>query len=126
MLRIDTNYSTESTRFTVAGTLIGPWVIVLEECWRKVVVERPGSAIMVHLADVTFIDTAGRELLTRMYRQGVMLVPSGLQMKAIVEDIEADVGRILFGAAEGSTISRFYEDSFGPLQSLKTRCSSLR
>jgi hypothetical protein len=28
-----------------------------------------------------------------MYRQGVMLVPSGLQMKAIVEDIEADVGR---------------------------------
>jgi hypothetical protein len=93
MLRIDTNYSTESTRFTVAGTLIGPWVIVLEECWRTVVVERPGSAIMVHLADVTFIDTAGRELLTRMYRQGVMLVPSGLQMKAIVEDIEADVGR---------------------------------
>jgi len=48
---------------------------------------------MVHLADVTFIDTAGRELLTRMYRQGVMLVPSGLQMKAIVEEIEADVGR---------------------------------
>ena len=93
MVRIDTNYSTEATRLTVAGTLIGPWVIVLEECWRKVVVERPGSAITVHLADVTLIDTAARELLMRMYRQGVTLVPSGIQMTAMVEEIKADVGR---------------------------------
>ena len=70
-----------------------PWVAVLEECWHTAVVERPGSAILVHLADVTFIDAAGKELLTRMHRQGVMLVPSGILMKAIVEEIEADVGR---------------------------------
>ena len=93
MVRIDTNYSTEATRLTVAGTLIGPWVIVLEECWHSVIAERPDSAIMVHLADVTFIDAAGRELLTRMYRQGVTLVPSGIQMTAMVEEIKADVGR---------------------------------
>jgi hypothetical protein len=92
MVRIDTNYSTESTRFTVAGKLLGPWVIVLEDCWHPAVVERPGSEIMVHLADVTCIDAAGRELLTRMYRQGVTLMPIGLVMKAIVEEIEADMG----------------------------------
>lgn len=93
MLRIDTHYSTESTNFTVAGKLVGPWVKVLEECWQKAVVERPGSAIMVNLADVTFIDAAGRVLLARMCKQGVALVPAGVLMEGVVEEIEADVGR---------------------------------
>ena len=93
MLRIDTHYSTESTNFTVAGKLAGPWVKVLKECWQTAVVERPGSAIMVTLADVTFIDTAARVLLKRMCRQGVALVPTGVLIEGIVEEIEADVGR---------------------------------
>ena len=93
MLRIYTDYSSESTNFTVAGKLVGPWVIVLEECWQTAVVERPGSALLVNLVDVTFIDDAGRELLTRMCRQGVALVPTGVLIKGIVEEIEADMGR---------------------------------
>ena len=93
MLRIDTNYSTESTNFTVAGKVVGPWVIALEECWQATVVERPGSVINVNLADVTFIDAAGRELLTRMCRQGVALVATGVLIESIVDEIKADVGR---------------------------------
>jgi hypothetical protein len=47
-------------------------------------VQRTGSAIMVDFADVTFVYAVGRELLTRMYRQGVMLVSSGLLVKAVI------------------------------------------
>jgi len=90
MLRIDTHYSTESTDFTVAGKLVGPWVIVLEECSQTAIVERPGSAVIVNLADVSFIDDAGRGLLTRRCRPGVALVPTDVLIKGIVEEIEAD------------------------------------
>ena len=93
MLRIDTRYSTESANFTVAGKLVGPWVIVLEECWQTVVAERPGSAIIVNLGDVTFIDDAGRELLTRMCREGVALAAAGVLTEGIIEEIKADVDR---------------------------------
>jgi anti-anti-sigma regulatory factor len=93
MLRIDTDYSSESTNFTVAGKLVGAWVIVLEECWQTAVVERPGSAIIVNLADVTFIDDAGRELLTRMCRQGVALAATGILTECIVDEIKTDVSR---------------------------------
>jgi hypothetical protein len=67
MLRIDTHYSTESTNFSVAGKVVGPWG---------------------NLEEVTFIDAAGRELLTRMFRQGVALVATGVLIEAIVEEIK--------------------------------------
>jgi hypothetical protein len=68
-------------------------VIALEECWHTAVVERPGSAIMVTLADVSFVNAAGRVLLTRMCRQGVAFVATGVLIESIVEEIKADAGR---------------------------------
>jgi len=55
-----------------------------EEKESTVVADRTGSAIMVDFADLTFIYALGRGLLTRMYRQGVMLVSSGLLVKAVI------------------------------------------
>jgi hypothetical protein len=71
----------------------------MEECWHTAVVERPGSAIMVTLADVSFVNAAGRVLLTRTCRQGVAFVATGVLIEGIVEEIKADVGR-------GSIISK--------------------
>ena len=45
------------------------------------------------LAAVTYIDPAGLDLLTRMRRTGVTLVPTGVLMEAIVKEIEDEVGR---------------------------------
>ena len=53
----------------------------------------PGSRVKVKLAAVAFIDSKGRELLTRMHCQGVTLVPTGCLMRAIVEEIEDEVGK---------------------------------
>ncbi|HXG66128.1 MAG TPA: hypothetical protein VNO70_13590 [Blastocatellia bacterium] len=91
MLRIDIHQEPEATSFTVAGKLVGPWVMELEKCWRAAISTEPRRAIRVNLAAVAFIDAKGRELLTRMRRQGVTLVPTGCLMKAIVDEIEGEV-----------------------------------
>ena len=45
------------------------------------------------LADVSFIDSEGRALLTRMRRKGVKLLSAGVLINAIVAEIEAEQGR---------------------------------
>jgi hypothetical protein len=47
--------------------------------------------MVVDLTAMTFVDSDGRELLTRMRRQGAMLVSAGVLMNAIVEEIETEV-----------------------------------
>ncbi|HKS41790.1 MAG TPA: STAS domain-containing protein [Blastocatellia bacterium] len=92
MLRIDIQHKNESTSFTVAGKLTGAWVEELEKCWRTETATANCKSILVNLASVTFVDSAGRELLAKMRKQGVVLVPTGCLMKAIVEEIEVEVG----------------------------------
>lgn len=70
---------------------MGAWVGELEKCWRTATSSGPHRSILVNLVAVAFIDSQGRELLTRMHQQGARLVPSGCLMKAIVEEIEAAV-----------------------------------
>ncbi len=93
MLRIDIQHGNESTSFTVAGKLTGAWVEELEKCWRTETATANCKSILVNLASVTFVDSTGRELLAKMRKQGVVLVPTGCLMKAIVEEIEVEVGR---------------------------------
>jgi len=65
----------------------------LEKCWQESIAAQPLRPIVVKLAEVTFIDFECRELLTRMRRQGVKLVPTGFLMNTIVEQIEAEVAK---------------------------------
>ena len=91
MLRIETHHGPELTSFTVEGKLAGAWVSELEKCWQMATSTGPRKSILVNLVAVAFIDSQGRELLTRMREQGARLVPNGCLMKAIVEEIEATV-----------------------------------
>ena len=68
-----------------------PSAIELEKCWQEARARRPLRSYVVKLAAVTFIDSESKTLLTRMRDQGVKLVPTGCLMKAIVEQIEAQV-----------------------------------
>lgn len=90
MLRIETHQEPEITSFTIEGKLMGAWVSELEKCWQAATTNG-ACKFKVNLSEVAFIDSQGKELLTRMYRQGARLVPSGCLMKAIVEEIEATV-----------------------------------
>ena len=91
MIRIGIHDETELTRFTIEGKLTGRCAAELEKCWSKVSAAEPTKSIVVNLASVTFVDSESRELLVRMRRKGVELVPTGCLMKAIVEQIDAEI-----------------------------------
>ncbi|HWO01041.1 MAG TPA: hypothetical protein VNS63_17410 [Blastocatellia bacterium] len=91
MLRIGVQHESDSTRFTIEGRLTGPGAAELEKCWRTVIAAQPSKSIVVNLVSVSFVDSECQELLVRMRRQGVKLEPTGCLMKAIVEQIEAQV-----------------------------------
>ena len=93
MLRIGVQEERESASFTIEGKLTGLCAIELERCWQRVVAGDPQKSIVVNLAAVNFVDAECRELLIRMRRQGVRLVPTGCLMRAMVDQIEAEVAR---------------------------------
>ena len=92
MLRIYIHDEVPVTSFVVEGKLVGPWVKELERCWESVVAY-PYRSMLVDLAHVTFIDSEGRALLTRMRRKGVKLLSAGVLINAIVAEIEAEQGK---------------------------------
>ena len=90
MLRITINEQSPMTSFVLEGNLGGPWVEELKKCWESALAADPTRAMVVNLADVNFIDSAGRALLARMRRRGVTLLSSGVLINAIVAEIEAE------------------------------------
>ena len=91
MLKITIRNEEQATSFVVEGKLAGLWVKELEKCWEGALAAELSVAMLVNLADVTFIDCDGRELLTRMRRQGARLVSAGLMTNMILAEIEAEV-----------------------------------
>ena len=92
MLRIYIHDEVPVTSIVVEGKLVGPWVKELEKCWNNLVTAHPLRSLLVDLVHVTFIDSDGRALLTRMRRKGARLLSSGVLIKSIVADIEAPQG----------------------------------
>jgi anti-anti-sigma regulatory factor len=91
MLRIGVHNEEGSTGLVIEGKLATGGVTELEKCWQSVIAADPVKPVVVNLVRVTFIDSKGKDLLVRMRRQGVNLVPTGCLMKAIVEQIELQI-----------------------------------
>ena len=86
MLRITTRHEAGTLVLKLEGRLSGPWVAELAECWRGFRAARE-SAIRVELADVPFVDAAGKALLSRMHRAGVAIDARGCLTKDIRDTI---------------------------------------
>ena len=91
MLMIIEQGDESSLTFKLAGKLAGEWTPELERCWRNAVSTWQPNAINVELAEVTFVDEAGKQLLTQMAMVGVTLIASDVVMKALVEQIALHV-----------------------------------
>ncbi|HET8722279.1 MAG TPA: hypothetical protein VFM24_09645 [Nitrospira sp.] len=91
MLKITTHGSEDSTRITLEGRLVGPWIAELERCWREATESAAGRRLIVDLTGVTFVEPEGKALLTRMYQAGAELLASGCCMRSIVEDAKGHV-----------------------------------
>lgn len=89
MLRITIQNEAATTRFVLEGKLSGPWVEELQKCWQTALNAAPDDTFQTHLADVIFVDEAGKKLLAALHRQGVTLTAQGLVAEAVVAEITA-------------------------------------
>jgi hypothetical protein len=89
MLRITTRNRPETTCFIIEGRLAGPLIMELDRCWQATITNEPRTSILVDLTGTTCIDAQGKQLLTRMYRNGVKLTGTGLMTKFIIREIES-------------------------------------
>jgi outer membrane protein TolC/anti-anti-sigma regulatory factor len=87
MLKITTIREERLTTLELEGKLAGAWVKELEKCWGEELRASPGTPIQICLRAVSFIDSAGKELLAEMHRQGAELVALGCMTRAIIAEI---------------------------------------
>ena len=86
MLKVSIKREDSAETWELEGKLSGDWVKELDRCWK----ERPspaGVSLQVHLKSVSYIDAAGKQLLTEMHGRGVEIRGCGCMTKAVVEEI---------------------------------------
>ena len=79
------------------GKISGSWVQVLEDCWRRTKKAAGSNRLQLDLADVTFVDKAGRVLLTEIANEGTGLIGTG-SLCSLVE-VESDVTKQSHGTS---------------------------
>jgi hypothetical protein len=87
MLRITAEKRGALCVLKLEGRLQGEWVGELRRSWRAARDLAPPLRIRVELADVQFMDAAGRALLEEMHREGVDITGRGVLARAICEEI---------------------------------------
>jgi len=92
MLKITVEESQETATLQLEGKLSGPWVAVLDRCWRGILAGPENRQLRVDLDRVTFVDTTGKKLLEEMHSAGADLVGGGMHTQYIVEQITAPSG----------------------------------
>jgi hypothetical protein len=102
MLRITTDKNPHDLVLRLEGRLEGPWVAVLDQCFRSALTKRRGRRLCVDLNGVTFVDGQGKARLAEMYVRGAELLGDGIEMKAIVAEIRT--GRAENGDGKASQV----------------------
>jgi anti-anti-sigma regulatory factor len=87
MLRITVHEKPKSLTFQLEGRLAGAWVREVEECRQRALAACRGIAVRFDLAEVTFIDAAGKAYLAAMHRLGAEFVAADCLTKAVVAEI---------------------------------------
>lgn len=87
MLRI-TVQNQPDLRIILEGKLASAWVDELRDVCHDVLSRPFSKDVSVELADVSYVDAAGKELLAELSGHGVHLISDDSAMNALVEDIE--------------------------------------
>jgi ABC-type transporter Mla MlaB component len=86
MLKVTIKQADSGDTWELEGKLAGEWVKELQRCWKERY-QRNGIPLQVHLKTVSYIDTAGKQLLVEMYGRGVQIIGCGCMTKAVVDEI---------------------------------------
>jgi outer membrane protein len=87
MLRISTETKRGRTVLTIEGRIAGTSVGTVEQCWRELLASSPRQKFLVDLCGVSFIDKAGKILLSEMHRLGAEFQAEGCLNQAIIDEI---------------------------------------
>jgi len=86
MLKVTITNVDSAETWELEGKLSGDWVRELDRCWKERV-SPTGAPLQVHLKSVSYIDAAGKQLLTEMHGKGVEISGCGCMTTAVVEEI---------------------------------------
>lgn len=87
MMRITQQSDGEATTLKLEGCLAGEWVGEMKRCWDEIQGATRSRVIRMDLAEVTFIDAAGRQLLAEMIEAGVTPTATNVMTKEVVREI---------------------------------------
>ena len=93
MLRVTTEGGKQPPTLKVEGKLCGPWVPELEREWSRAASEAENREVIADLSNLTFLDSAGWDLLERMAQQGVDLRAHELLPRFVIREIKSHLGR---------------------------------
>lgn len=90
-IRITTQRDAGAISLKLEGKLCGAAVCELRQHWQATHAEAQASAatVRVELADVIFVDAAGKRLLSEIHAQGTALCGNGLMTKALLDELQA-------------------------------------
>ena len=91
MLRV-TREDGKPPTLRIEGKLCGPWVPELEKEWSRVASEAEDRGVIADLSSLTFLDSAGWDLLERMAQHGVSLQAHELLPRFVISEIESHLG----------------------------------
>jgi hypothetical protein len=90
MLMITEERNSDVLTFKLAGTLAGDWALEFKRCWQIAAHSQEASRIIVELTEVTFVDEEGKDLLSRMIKEGAEVIASDIMVKSIVDEIASE------------------------------------
>ena len=85
MLRITNQTSADSHCLRLEGSLKGPWVDELEKAWATLAKTAHGLKKTVDLRSLSFVDSAGVDLLLRIRQEGAVLEDASAFVICILE-----------------------------------------
>jgi len=91
MIRVTNTDERSCTVVTVDGQLSADSVAVVENCCNQA--EANGKPVQLYLRDVTTVDQAGRNLLSRLAGKGISLAATGVYTSYLVQVLSSDAER---------------------------------
>lgn len=74
------------------GRVAGPWVEELRLTWLPLAPSLGSKRLCVDLCEVTFVDAAGKQLLTEIRKGGAVFLADTVMTRHLIEEIERAQG----------------------------------
>jgi outer membrane protein len=87
MLRVTVKNEGSTEVWELEGRLSGEWVKELKHYWDQSAARLAGTPVRIYLKAVSYVDPAGKQVLSEMHATGAQLEGCGCMTRALVEEI---------------------------------------